>query len=187
MRTLAARPRLPDEPERWPARKDSATSGLMQCSTGEQHQRHVEAEALGRLEIDHHAANASSTITGMLIACSNPFSRRLSIQRLAAVHCMASQNHSACDHRACEPNILEFAISHRVQLRNRRLLGFPTPISHQPAPKRGNNPRGPELPCCALRRSVPARNRSYNHHEPSIFCDVGSGHNAPDSASRALM
>ena len=186
MRTLAARPRLPDEPERWPARKDSATSGLMQCSTGEQHQRHVEAEALGRLEIDHHAANASSTITGMLIACSNPFSRRLSIQRLAAVHCMASQNHSACDHRACEPNILEFAISHRVQLRNRRLLGFPTPISHQPAPKRGNNPRGPELPC-ALRRSVPARNRSYNHHEPSIFCDVGSGHNAPDSASRALM
>ena len=70
---------------------------------GEQHQRHVEAEALGRLEIDHHAANASSTITGMLIACSNPFSRRLSIQRLAAVHGMASQDHSACDHRACEP------------------------------------------------------------------------------------
>jgi hypothetical protein len=58
---------------------------------GEQHQRHVEAEALGRLEIDHHTANASSTITGMLIACSNPFSRRLSIQRLAAVHGMASQ------------------------------------------------------------------------------------------------
>ena len=136
---------------------------------GEQHQRHVEAEALGRLEIDHHAANASSTITGMLIACSNPFSRRLSIQRLAAVHCMASQDHSACDHRACEPNILEFAISHRVQPRNSRLLGFPTPISHQPAPQGGNHPLGPELPCYALRHSVPARNRSHNHHQPSNF------------------
>ena len=134
---------------------------------GEQHQRHIEAEALGRLEIDHHAANASSTITGMLIACSNPFSRRLSIQRLAAVHCMASQDHSACDHRACEPNILEFAISHRVQPRNSRLLGFPTPISHQPAPQGGNHPLGPELPCYALRHSVPARNRSHNHHQPS--------------------
>ena len=123
-----------------------------------------------RLEIDHHAANPSITITGMFIACFSSLgsSKRLRIQHVA-VRCMASHDHSASDRRACEPNILEFAITHRVQSRNRRLLGFPTPVSHQPAPQEGDHAPDPELPCYALRHSVPARSRSHNHRQPSNF------------------
>jgi hypothetical protein len=61
-----------------------------------------------RRDAVRNAANASSTITGMFMACSSPLrsSKRLSIQRVAAVRCMASHNHSACDRRPFEPNIL---------------------------------------------------------------------------------